>query len=476
MPRLPKIKSKRKKHTHHFCYHLAGNAGTKRPGRSERGRRPTRARAATVRREPQGSRRRPSPRRRNRCQISGRTARRYRRQVRGHPALPRAFARHRAERTQRRRQARGDDPSDRRATMVSSSFSERRARALKTWEKVIEAHEQRRSDRSDGHASRQGRRSRRPRHARLRAGIADPPSTRRQSRRTRRQEPAPQGHRPRSQAPSRRALAAPSSRRRAQRRRSKSCSARCRSARSAKASSCGSPSSARSSTSAASTASSTTANSRTRGSSIRREVVKIGDIGFGRSDEVRSRGEEGLALAQARAARPVGRARRQALFEGNKLDRASRQGHAELSPRRDRSGRARDGSEGRVRYGEAVLARAKTSRSRCSRSTRARAGSPVRSSTSPTSRRTNSPSSFPKMRSARWARNSLHPSNRRGRREERGRHNAFPFLTPARAHRLDGRDRIGKERGRRGVARTGRDDHRQRSARARSHRSRYRAA
>ena len=39
------------------------------------------------------------------------------------------------------------------------------------------------------------------------------------------------------------------------------------------------------------------------------EVVKIGDT-FGRSDEVRSRCEEGLALAQARVARSVGRARR----------------------------------------------------------------------------------------------------------------------------------------------------------------------
>jgi hypothetical protein len=54
-------------------------------------------------------------------------------------------------------------------------------------------------------------------------------------------------------------------------RRSKSCSARCRSARFAKASSSGWRSSARSSTSAASTASSTTPSSRTHGSSIRRK-------------------------------------------------------------------------------------------------------------------------------------------------------------------------------------------------------------
>ncbi len=54
--------------------------------------------------------------------------------------------------------------------------------------------------------------------------------------------------------------------------------------------------------------------------------------------------------------------------------------------------------------------RAKTLKSRCSRSIRARAGSRDPSSTLPTFRRMNSPSSFPKMRSARWARNSLHPS------------------------------------------------------------------
>jgi transcriptional accessory protein Tex/SPT6 len=42
------------------------------------------------------------------------------------------------------------------------------------------------------------------------------------------------------------------------------------------------------------------------------------------------------------------------LFEGNSADRASRQGHPELSARRDHPGRARDGAQGRIRPGQTV--------------------------------------------------------------------------------------------------------------------------